>query len=136
MTTWRWDPNWERTLMAVPEVYDIVDDAGAVVERGAVARAPVSEFVSDDDPPGRLKASVGRTGGRDTDGPYIDIGAGADYALDVELGTRPHIIESHGPWPLRNRRTGQVFGRRVEHPGTEPQPFLRPALDDIAGQTF
>ena len=52
-----------------------------------------------------------------------------DYALPVELGSRPHIIESRGDYPLRNRKTGQVFGKRVRHPGTQAQPFLRPALD-------
>jgi hypothetical protein len=46
----------------------------------------------------------------------------------VEYGSRPHIIRSHGNYPLRNRETGDVFGRIVHHPGTPAQPFLRPAL--------
>jgi hypothetical protein len=54
--------------------------------------------------------------------------AGIDYWATVEYGSRPHIIRSHGPWPLRNRETGQVFGRVVHHPGTPEQPFMRPAL--------
>lgn len=52
----------------------------------------------------------------------------------VEYGTGPHWIISHGyaagrryPWPLRNRRTGEVFGPVVWHPGTPAQPFIRPA---------
>jgi len=53
---------------------------------------------------------------------------GRTYAAYVELGTAPHVIRSHGPYPLRNPRTGQVFGPVVHHPGTKAQPFLRPAL--------
>lgn len=51
----------------------------------------------------------------------------------VEHGTGPHIIRSHGPWPLRNRRTGQVFGPVVHHPGTPAQPFVEPAARELAG---
>jgi hypothetical protein len=53
---------------------------------------------------------------------------GTDHWAAVEYGTRPHLIRSTGPWPLRNRETGQQFGRVVHHPGTPAQPFMRPAL--------
>lgn len=53
---------------------------------------------------------------------------GSDHWLYVEYPTRPHEIRSRGPWLLRNRRTGQVFGYRVWHPGTQAQPFMRMAL--------
>lgn len=53
---------------------------------------------------------------------------GSDHWAHVEYGTRPHAITSSGPWPLRNKETGAVFGRRVWHPGTPAQPFMRPAL--------
>ena len=61
---------------------------------------------------------VSATGGAD----------GRTYAAYVELGTTPHIIRAHGPYSLHNRETGQYFGPVVHHPGTKPQPFLRPAL--------
>lgn len=50
------------------------------------------------------------------------------YAGYVTHGTRPHIIRSTGPWPLRNRETGQVFGPVVHHPGTKPNPYMQRAL--------
>jgi len=53
---------------------------------------------------------------------------GTDHWAPTEYGSRAHRIESHGPWPLRNKETGQVFGRVVNHPGTPEQPFMRPAL--------
>lgn len=56
------------------------------------------------------------------------IGSRSNHTLIVELGSVPHSIDSHGNYPLRNRETGQVFGRHVNHPGTRAQPFLRPAL--------
>lgn len=52
----------------------------------------------------------------------------APYAAVVEHGSRPHVIESTGPWPLRNAKTGQVFGRKVNHPGTPAFHVLRRAL--------
>lgn len=56
---------------------------------------------------------------------YVVVGGSWEY---IEYPTRPHIIRSHGPWPLRNRETGQVFGPVVHHPGTRAQPFMRPAI--------
>lgn len=66
------------------------------------------------------------------------------YAAAVEFGSRPHVIEpKHASvlaWPgsAKNRRlTGRarvgtkssdmVFAKKVNHPGTKPQPFLIPA---------
>lgn len=71
----------------------------------------------------------------------------ADYAAAVEFGTKPHDIR---PRPGRIGRNGrpaalawggarrlsgnlrsgaspEFFARVVHHPGTRPQPFLRPA---------
>jgi hypothetical protein len=56
------------------------------------------------------------------------VAAHAPYAAYVELGTRPHAINAKGPWSLHNAETGQYFGRHVNHPGTRPEPYLRPAL--------
>jgi len=53
---------------------------------------------------------------------------GTDHWHFVEYPTRPHIIRSRGPWPMRNPVTGDVFGDLVHHPGTEAQPFMRMAL--------
>jgi hypothetical protein len=52
----------------------------------------------------------------------------ADHWAAVEFGTRPHIIRSHGDYSLHNRETGQRFGKVVHHPGTEAQPYIRPAV--------
>jgi hypothetical protein len=86
---------------------------------------------------GYLRSHIGWRHGSDEEGMYWDIESparsfeGAPYGLFMEVGTKPHGIDSHGSWPLRNRRTGQVFGRHVNHPGTAPRPYLRPALDQV-----
>lgn len=103
------------------------------VTQDAKRRCPVSPSGSGDHSSGHLRSSIDWDLSRDEEGLHADIGTTVDYALYVEFGTKPHIIESHGPYPLRNRKTGQVFGRRVRHPGTTAQPFLRPALDSIRG---
>ncbi len=54
--------------------------------------------------------------------------ANVNYWAHVEYGTRPHTIRSHGPWSLHNAETGEYFGRVVHHPGTQAQPFMRPAM--------
>lgn len=53
---------------------------------------------------------------------------GTDHWAPTEFGSRPHWIDSHGDWSLHNAETGEYFGRRVWHPGTPEQPFMRPAL--------
>lgn len=71
----------------------------------------------------------------------------AFYAHMVEFGTAPHLIKATGPSGTRNvaarvnrvnkRAGGLAFGgvlvEQVNHPGSAPKPFMRPALD--GGQT-
>jgi hypothetical protein len=81
-------------------------------------------------PSGYLRSSIHAF--RLPDGSVI-IGPTAPYGKFVNDGTLPHEIHSHGPWPLRNRATGQVFGPVVHHPGTRAQPFIQQALDAVPG---
>jgi hypothetical protein len=50
-----------------------------------------------------------------------------NYATDVELGTSPHVILPRNKkalsWPGADHPVA-----RVNHPGTAPAPYLRPAL--------
>ena len=110
---------------------------GEVVTQGAKRRAPVSPDGSNGRPSGYMRSKIGWLIGTDSDGLYVDVispaetPAGYPYDLGVEVGTVAHIIRSKGPYPLRNRKTGQVFGQQVSHPGTNAQPYLRPAFDDV-----
>lgn len=111
---------------------------GEVGTQGAKRRAPVSPDGSNNRPSGYMRSQIGWKVGTDELGLYVDIISPAEtpdgypYALGVEIGTAAHIIRSKGPYPLRDKR-GNVFGKEVNHPGTDPQPYLRPAMDDIRG---
>jgi hypothetical protein len=63
----------------------------------------------------------------------IVVGPTAPYMRFVNEGTPPHEIRSTGPWPLRNRATGQVFGPLVHHPGTAPTYFIQKAAMTLRG---
>jgi HK97 gp10 family phage protein len=52
----------------------------------------------------------------------------ASYAKFVHDGTSPHTIEVKSRRVLANTDTGEIFGRRVQHPGTKAQPFLETNL--------
>jgi len=80
-------------------------------------------------------------------GNKIILGAGTKYAPYVEFGTAPHEIKPKTKKALAFEYTPAIGGRKerlkagipkskagkmivkkVMHPGTEPQPFIRPAL--------
>lgn len=116
-----------------------LEGKGEIVAQGAKRRAPVSPDGSHGRPSGYLRSQIYWRLGGDKTSLYVDIFTPAEtpdgfpYGLAQEVGTAPHIIRSTGPWPLRNAKTGQVFGPVVHHPGTAAQPHLRPALDDLRG---
>ncbi len=61
-------------------------------------------------------ANTGKLSGR--------IWSNARYALFVHEGTRPHLIAVVRKRVLANKKTGEIFGRFVHHPGTKPNRFL------------
>jgi hypothetical protein len=81
-------------------------------------------------PSGYLRSSIHAL--RLPDGSVI-IGPTADYAAYVNNGTPPHEIQSTGPWPLRNRASGQIFGPVVHHPGTQAVHFIEHAAESLDG---
>jgi hypothetical protein len=123
------DPGWRAALAR--ESHPVRLRAIKHAEQDATLACPVDT--------GDLKSTI--TGEADqttmdcrlSSGGPTDGGGWVDYAAAVEDGSRPHKITSHGPWPLRNRETGEVFGQSVDHPGTKAQPYLRPGVMSIGG---
>lgn len=118
-----------------PQVRGNLQIRAVATKQAAVAFAPQSPSIYPNS--GRLKRSIivrARTAdGRfaRTNNPEVaafEVIVNVPYAGFVSGGTRPHIIRSKGPWPLRNKYTGQVFGRVVWHPGTRPNNYLDRAL--------
>ena len=108
----------------------VEDPAWHAHARDALGRfidGPLTRAIADDmrrdcpEKTGELLRSIRQLGNQIWVGSEV-----AFYWSYVEYGTRPHIIRSHGDYPLRNRETGEVFGRVVRHPGTQAQPFIRP----------
>ena len=132
----QWNPEADERLLRSVDgpVGNHLRRAAERVTQEAKRLCPVSPRGSGDNRSGHLRSSIGFDLVRDAEGLRADVGTTVDYALPVELGSRPHVIESHGDWPLRNRKTGQVFGRKVQHPGAPAQPFLRPAVDILRSE--
>lgn len=64
--------------------------------------------------------------------PAAVVGASAGHAADVEFGTDPHVIEASDAEALHFEWKGQeIFVTSVQHPGTEPQPYMRPAAREV-----
>ncbi len=65
---------------------------------------------------------------------HYDLTAGTIYAAAVEFGTSPRVIKAVKKQALRFKMGGKtVIVKQVMHPGTEAQPFFRPALDQVKG---
>jgi len=70
-----------------------------------------------------------------SDTPTRFVGSNQDYAPHLEYGTSPHVITPNDPdgvlafdssvAAFGEERT--VFTKRVQHPGTDPNPHWRPA---------
>jgi hypothetical protein len=123
-------------LLAAPKV----TKAAQLVAAAQRERIPVSKDGSYGRPPGYARS---RIAARPTvslrGGLAYDVGSdattpeGFPYPMVLDVGQRPHIIESHGDYPLRNPRTGQVFGRRVHHPGAQPTNWCRGSMFVLRG---
>ena len=61
--------------------------------------------------------------------------ANADYSADLEYGTKPHVIEPKTAKALHFKSDGQdVFAKKVNHPGTKPNPVMRNAAHKVQKQ--
>ena len=61
----------------------------------------------------------------------VIIGPNTPYAGYVEFGTKPHTIRpknTHGVLVFTVGGT-KVFTKKVKHPGTKAQPYVRPAFE-------
>lgn len=102
------------------------------IERDAKKEAPVNKQGGG----GNLRQSIrsmmlGPASGK--------VEVGANYGIFIELGTKPHEIRVRTKQCLANKRTGNIFGKVVNHPGTKANPFFKRAIDsnmDFINQQF
>lgn len=114
-----------KRLCPVSKVQPVYASGGAVVPGGS---RKAGDFPLR--PSGFLRNSISAF--RQPDGAII-IGPVAKYGRYVNNGTGPHTITSHGSWPLRNRASGQVFGKTVHHPGTPARHFVEASAEALRG---
>lgn len=112
---------------------------GARIDPSAQAHvdAAIGDFLADigDRMVVDAKAAVPKKTGRlansliaEVQGKTLRVGStDVNYSTDVEMGTMPHLIFPNSKkalfWPGADHPVAYV-----NHPGTRPQPYLRPAL--------
>jgi len=61
----------------------------------------------------------------------VTVGPDTPYAGYVEFGTKPHVIKARNKKALAFFAGGKrVVVKQVNHPGTKPHPYIRPAFED------
>ena len=79
---------------------------------------------------GQLRQSLGIkvSGDKVIIGPNINQ---APYAGYVEFGTKPHVIRPKKPGGVLVFKIGgtTVYTKKVNHPGTDPNPYVQPAFE-------
>lgn len=68
-----------------------------------------------------------------TDDPERVVGTNVEYAPHVEFGTAPHTITGD-PLAFPDGTGGTAFATEVQHPGTDPQPHVRPGARATEGE--
>lgn len=116
------------------EINKLLHDKNGVAAKHLYQTATKAERVSKRLCPvdtGRLRSSINSGLGVDSKGLFSYFGTKVEYALDVEFGTSPYVIEVKNKKVLANKKDGIIFGKKVNHPGTKAQPFLRPAMIEV-----
>lgn len=103
--------------------------AGDIVKAGAKKRVGVA---SGDLRDSIVKRFLSGPGGE----PEMWVGSESEYAVFHHDGTDPHVIEPIRPGGVLSFVWAgeRVFFKKVNHPGTKPNPFLKDALDDLRGR--
>jgi len=108
------------------EVHNAIKRSILIVEKNAKREAPVNKSYGGGNLRQSIKASMtGKATG--------EVVVGANYGMYVHEGTRPHVIVPVNRRALANKRTGQMFGRMVMHPGTQANPFMERAVEKSEG---
>jgi hypothetical protein len=108
---------------------DVVADGVAAGLDDGAARARETHPYRDQT--GALTSSIGaRVEAKSPSGTSGVLEATAPYASYVEEGTDAHEIEAGAGGTLAWQDGGGThFAKRVQHPGTQPMPFIQPAAD-------
>lgn len=110
----RIDPSAQAHVDAA--IGDFLGEIGRRILADAEAFVPVDTGRLRDSLMSEVHGKTLRVGSRDV-----------NYATDVEMGTAPHVILPRNKKALHWPGAAHPVAR-VNHPGTQPRPYLRPAL--------
>lgn len=97
-----------------------LQEAGFKIEEEAKKSAPVDS--------GYYRNNIGFDGKN-------KVIANASYSADIEYGTKPHVIQPKTASALHFQSDGEdVFTKKVNHPGTKPNPVMRNAAHKVQKQ--
>ncbi|MEH7416066.1 HK97-gp10 family putative phage morphogenesis protein [Neobacillus drentensis] len=106
---------------------ETAEEIAIFVEAEAKQRAPVKT--------GDLRRRITHETEHDDNKSIAKIGTNLEYAQIVEEGSKPHEIKRKDGKPLKLKIDGKwVTVGKVNHPGTKPQPYLKPAIDENVGE--
>jgi len=135
-------PALQKRLRALGDTRDIMRQIQIETIAEAKAKVPrKTGFLARSIVPGNL------------DDDFAIINVNAPYAAAVEFGTKPHVIVPRNArvlaWPSseggrrlsgrarKGTKSGDMtFAKKVNHPGTKPQPFIVPAALSAIGHHF
>ena len=116
-------PDFDKWKSAVQE--ELIDKIGASIIEHARAIAPRSEYGNDN----HYMDNINYYRQSNTMGVVI---AENHYSADIEYGTKAHIIEPVTAKALHFKKDGkEIFTKKVEHPGTRPNPVMRNAAAQV-----
>ena len=109
-------------VFTVNEASRAVQKSALLIQSNAIKEAPVNKQTGG----GNLRQNIRMEMQTKTRAIIV---SNAPYSVYVEMGTRPHDIRIKNKRVLANRRTGQIFGTHVHHPGTRANPYMQRAID-------
>jgi len=82
---------------------------------------------------GHLARSITHKTDHDENTSKVQIGTNVKYAQTIEEGSKAHTIQFDNPQRLKIK--GQwVTVKKINHPGTKPQPYLKPSIEENESQ--
>ncbi len=110
---------------------DATREGAKVIQKAAIAMCPVKT--------GQLSKGIKVRVGKKRKDQYtvtyiVGLLKKAFYGRHVEYGTGSHFIKAKNKKVLVNKNT--MYGTEVHHTGAKMKPFMRPAIDNYAGQAI
>lgn len=104
---------------------EVAEEIGTFVQAEAQQRVKVKT--------GNLRRNITHKTESEENKSISNIGTNVEYAQALEEGTSPHSINYDKPQRLNINGVWVTVGK-INHPGTKPQPYLKPAIDENVGE--